>query len=73
MSYSFIFVFTVPIEGLHQKDRDKNAKDCRVSRKLLFEEYMFTEDVSAGLKRGELIQVNLIHANLYVCVVKAKQ
>ncbi|KAK7162556.1 hypothetical protein R3I93_006780 [Phoxinus phoxinus] len=45
-----------PKESLHQKDKDKPTKDCRGSRKLLFEEYMFTEDVSAGLKRGELIQ-----------------
>lgn len=58
VSYNFIFLFTAPKESLHQKDKDKNTKDCRGSRKLLFEEYMFTEDVSAGLKRGELLQVN---------------
>ncbi|KAG1937810.1 DIS3-like exonuclease 2 [Pimephales promelas] len=45
-----------PKESLHQRDKNKNTKDCRCSRKLLFEEYMCTEDVSAGLKRGELIQ-----------------
>ncbi|XP_051733091.1 DIS3-like exonuclease 2 isoform X1 [Ctenopharyngodon idella] len=43
-------------EGLRQNDKDKNTKDCRGSRKQLFEQYMSTEDVSAGLKRGELIQ-----------------
>ncbi|XP_067310498.1 DIS3-like exonuclease 2 isoform X1 [Pseudorasbora parva] len=43
-------------ESLHQKDKDKNTKDCRGSRKHLFEQYMSTENVSAGLKRGELIQ-----------------
>jgi len=62
VSYNFFIVFTAPKESLHQRDKNKNTKDCRCSRKLLFEEYMCTEDVSAGLKRGELIQVNLIHA-----------
>lgn len=56
-------------ESLRQNDKDKNTNDCRGSQKQLFEQYMSTEDVSAGLKRGELIQVNLVHANLCVWVV----
>uniref|UniRef100_A0A8C2I542 DIS3-like exonuclease 2 n=1 Tax=Cyprinus carpio TaxID=7962 RepID=A0A8C2I542_CYPCA len=41
---------------LLQNNKDKGTKSGRGSRKQLFEEYMRTEDVSAGLERGELIK-----------------
>uniref|UniRef100_A0A9J8AK11 DIS3-like exonuclease 2 n=1 Tax=Cyprinus carpio carpio TaxID=630221 RepID=A0A9J8AK11_CYPCA len=43
-------------ESLLQNNKDKGTKSGRGSRKQLFEEYMRTEDVSAGLERGELIK-----------------
>ncbi|XP_043072592.1 DIS3-like exonuclease 2 isoform X2 [Puntigrus tetrazona] len=43
-------------ENLPQNNKDKGAKGGRGSQKQLFEQYMCTEDVSAGLKRGELIK-----------------
>lgn len=44
-------------KGSRQIDKkDINAKDGRASGKQVFEQYMSVEDVSAGLKRGELIQ-----------------
>ncbi|XP_050978429.1 DIS3-like exonuclease 2 isoform X2 [Labeo rohita] len=46
----------VPKESLLQNNIDKGTKGGRGSWKQLFEQYMSTEDVSAGLKRGELIQ-----------------
>lgn len=44
-------------KGSRQNDKkDINAKDARGSGKQVFEQYMSVEDVSVGLKRGELIQ-----------------
>ncbi|XP_051990669.1 DIS3-like exonuclease 2 [Xyrauchen texanus] len=43
-------------ESFYQIEKDKWNKDGRGSRKQLFEQYMSTEDVSAGLKRGQVIQ-----------------
>lgn len=40
-------------------DKNKN-NGGRGSRKHVFEPYMTSEDVSRGLKRGELIQVHLL-------------
>ncbi|XP_058611115.1 DIS3-like exonuclease 2 isoform X1 [Onychostoma macrolepis] len=37
-------------------NKDKGTKDNRGSRKQLFEQYMYTVDVSAALERGELIK-----------------
>lgn len=53
------FLFTggpyaaVPTSG----DRKNLNKPTRGRKKSIFEAYMLKEDVSAGLKRGELIQV----------------
>ncbi|XP_016114448.1 exosome complex exonuclease RRP44 homolog A-like isoform X3 [Sinocyclocheilus grahami] len=43
-------------ESLPQNNKDKGTKGGRGFRKQLFEHYMCTEDVSAGLERGELIK-----------------
>uniref|UniRef100_A0A671QF74 DIS3-like exonuclease 2 n=1 Tax=Sinocyclocheilus anshuiensis TaxID=1608454 RepID=A0A671QF74_9TELE len=43
-------------ESLPQSNKDKGTKGGRGSRKQLFEQYMCTEDVSAGLERGELMK-----------------
>ncbi|XP_059358231.1 DIS3-like exonuclease 2 isoform X2 [Carassius carassius] len=43
-------------ESLPQNNKDKGTKGGRGSWKQLFEQYMHTEDVSAGLERGELIK-----------------
>uniref|UniRef100_A0A673MIZ9 DIS3-like exonuclease 2 n=1 Tax=Sinocyclocheilus rhinocerous TaxID=307959 RepID=A0A673MIZ9_9TELE len=43
-------------ESLPQNNKDKGTKGGRGSRKQLFEQYMCTEDVSAGLERGELLK-----------------
>lgn len=43
----------VPMSG----DRKNLNKPTRGRKKSIFEAYMSKEDVSAGLKRGELIQV----------------
>uniref|UniRef100_A0A8C1MKD1 DIS3-like exonuclease 2 n=1 Tax=Cyprinus carpio TaxID=7962 RepID=A0A8C1MKD1_CYPCA len=52
----FASLFTASKESLLQNNKDKGTKSGRGSRKQLFEEYMRTEDVSAGLERGELIK-----------------
>ncbi|KAA0719532.1 DIS3-like exonuclease 2 [Triplophysa tibetana] len=46
----------VPKESVRPNNKDKNTGRGRGSRKPLFEHYMSIENVSAGLKRGELIQ-----------------
>lgn len=43
-------------EHLHLNNKDMKTKGGKGSRRQLFEQYMSTESVSAGLKRGELIQ-----------------
>ncbi|KAL1280052.1 hypothetical protein QQF64_014652, partial [Cirrhinus molitorella] len=45
-----------PKESLLQNNNEKGTKGGRGSWKQQFEQYMSTEDVFAGLKRGELIQ-----------------
>lgn len=56
-TYEFLFAggsyTAVPTSG----DRKNRNKPTRGRKKSIFEAYMSKEDVSAGLKRGELIQV----------------
>lgn len=56
-TYEFLFAggsfATVPASG----DRKNLNKPTRGRKKSIFEAYASKEDVSAGLKRGELIQV----------------
>uniref|UniRef100_A0AAY4A3E9 DIS3-like exonuclease 2 n=1 Tax=Denticeps clupeoides TaxID=299321 RepID=A0AAY4A3E9_9TELE len=56
------FFFTLLVYCLNTAspaDRVKKNRGGRQSKKAMFEEYMSLQDVSAGLKRGELIQGSL--------------
>lgn len=52
------FFFSPASSSSSPADKSKN-KGGRGSKKQVFESYMTPEDVSHGLKRGELIQVQI--------------
>ncbi|NXA51099.1 DI3L2 exonuclease, partial [Nothocercus julius] len=55
-SYKFLFAGGSYGGALTSDDRKNRNKPTRGRKKSIFEAYMSKEDVSAGLKRGELIQ-----------------
>lgn len=56
-SYEFLFAGGSYAAAPTSSDRKNRNKPTRGRKKSIFEAYMSKEDVSAGLKRGELIQV----------------
>lgn len=61
LCFFFLFLFVAISAPTSFSSAEKNkSKGGRGSKKQVFESYMTLEEVSHGLKRGELIQV-LLH------------